>query len=110
MDKEIHLIPYGVNTYLDVVAAMDGVESIYVFREGQTPEEFWSELEAAEVRAKHGLSPGRAMPTAEEIAAGPLPLPPHEPDPRDTKIADLESRVAKLEAAELDRKALNLRD
>jgi hypothetical protein len=76
-EPEIHLIPYGdvPNTYIDVMEAMRGHEHIYVFRAGQTPEEFWAELEAAKVRVAHGLPPGRTMPTAEEIAAGPMAQP-----------------------------------
>jgi hypothetical protein len=77
--QDIHLLPWGdaPNAYYDAVEYAKGHEHIYVFREGQTPEEFWAELEAAEVRTRLGLAPGRTMPTEEEIAAGPVPMPVH---------------------------------
>lgn len=98
---EMHLIPWEGqrNHYLDAVQYFSGVEHVYVFREGQTYDEFMAELAAAKVREDMGLAPGRAMPTKEEIAAGPLPAPAPEPDPRDVKIADLEARLAALETA-----------
>lgn len=67
--------------------------NVYALREGQTFEEFEAEAEASKVRLELGLPPGRTMPTKEEIAAGPLPPPPPEPD----RIAALEARLALVE-------------
>lgn len=96
---EMHLIPWEgkANHYFDAIQDFVGVEHVYVFREGQTYDEFMAELAAGRERERLGLPPGRTMPTEEEIAAGPVPEPPPEPDPRDVKIADLEARLAALE-------------
>jgi len=74
---------------------------VCALRAGQTPEEFVSEMAAAEARAMHGLLPGRTMPSVEEIAAGPVEPPSPPPDPRDVKIEALEAAVAALKTADV---------
>lgn len=70
MDDEIHLIPTELpNVYVDAVKLVRGEIHLHGFRDGQTPEEYWAEIEAAEARARLGLPFGRAMPTEKEIAA-----------------------------------------
>ena len=89
---ELHLIPYGdmPNVYIDAIDLMRGTEHIYGLREGQTPEEFWDELEAAKVREEYGLPPGRTMPTDEEIAASIPPVTKPAPAPPDRSASDAE--------------------
>lgn len=101
--NELHLVVWNEahpNTYFDAAQFNDeGVLHFHALREGQRVEEYLSELEAGQVREKLGLAPGRTMPTKEEIEADPVPPPLPAADPRDVKLAALETRLAKLEAS-----------
>ena len=91
---EIHLIPAnnGTNALVDAMDVINGIERYYVLRPDQTVEEFLEEEKASIVRLDLGLSPGRDMPTKEEIEAGPVEMPAVV-----DKLAVLEERLSVAE-------------
>lgn len=78
-------------------------------RETRAPGSDLSDL-PKDIQARIATEWTRGVVEAYREATKEVPVEPEPPSAEATKIADLESRLAKLEAAELDRKALSLRD
>lgn len=107
-EKDYHFVVWDEahpNTYFDAeVLNSDGVLHFHSMRPGQTAAEYIAEIEAAKVREQYGLPPGRTMPTAEEIAAGPVA------QRRRVRRLTIVNRLSEAELLDAAEKALNAAD